>query len=118
MKFHVLRFEPVGRGVAAAQRPALERHIDRHVEDEREVGQEIADGDPLEALDQAPVDLAERALIDAGGIGEAVAHHPFAGGKRRLDGAADMVFARRREQHGFGVRARAAWRRPTAARGG
>ena len=81
-------------------------------------GNEIADGDPFEALDQAPVDLAERALIDAGGIGEAVAHHPFAGGERRLDGAADMVVARGGEQHRFGVRAQAAWPRRRAARGG
>ena len=93
MKFRALGFKAIRRAFAAACRRALARHIDRYVEHEGQIGSEIADGDPLQSLDQPLVDIAERALIDTRGVGETVAHHPFAGGKRRLDGAADMVFA-------------------------
>ena len=38
----------------------------------------FADRDPLQPLDQPRIDVAEHALIDARGIGEAVADHPAA----------------------------------------
>ena len=64
------------------------------------------------------VHLAERALIDAGGIDEAVADHPFAGLQRRPDGVAHVIVARGREQDRLGLRARAAWRCRTTGCGG
>ena len=105
MKFHVLRLEAVGLGLAAAQFYAFEAELDRHVEHQSEVGREIADRHALEALDQPLIDLAEDALIDARGIGEAVADHPFAGIERRQDRASHVIVARRRKQHRLDVRA-------------
>ena len=53
----------------------------------RQVGTHVADRDPLERLDQARIDLAEHALIDARGIGKAVADDPLARVERRQDRA-------------------------------
>ena len=63
------------------------------------------DRDALKAADQTLVDVAERALIDARGIDEAVADHPGSGFNRRQDRIAHMIVARRREQDrlGFGA---------------
>ena len=65
---------PLPRRRVGARQP----DVRRHVEDEGEIGHGGADGDALQAADQLRVDLAERALIDAGRIDEAVADHPFA----------------------------------------
>ncbi len=67
-------------------------------------GDEIADRDPFESLDQPLIDLAENALIDAGGIGETIADHPCAGIERRQDGGSHVIVARGGKQHRFGVR--------------
>jgi hypothetical protein len=104
VKLDILRFEPIGRGAAAALLDALERGLNRHVEDHGEVGRKIADRNPFEALDQPLVDMAEHTLVDAGRIGKAVADHPFARCQRRQDGALDMVVAGGREQHRFHLR--------------
>ena len=104
MKLHVFRLEAVGLGFAAAQFDPLQPELDRHVEDQSEVGRKIADRNAFEPFDQPLIDLAEDALIDARGIGEAVADHPFAGIERRQDGALHVVVARRRKQHRLDLR--------------
>ncbi len=77
-----------------------------------------ADGDAFEAADQPRVDVAERALIDAGRIDEAVADHPVAGGDRRADHVAHDDRRARRQTKSPRFRLRAAWQGPRAEYGG
>ncbi len=103
MKFDRLRLEAVGRALAAPALGARQADRRRHVEDEGEIGHGGADRHAFEAADQLGVDLAERALIDAGGIDEAVADHPFAVHQRRPDRRAHVIVARGREQDRLGL---------------
>ena len=64
-----------------------------------------ADRHALEAANDAGVDVAQGALIDARGVDEAVADDPFAALERRDNHGADMVIARRGEQDGLDLRA-------------
>ena len=75
-----------------------------HVENEREVRLQPVQRHALQSLDQFQIDLAELALIDAGGIGEAVAQHPDALPQGWLDDVMHMVVARGGKQHGFSFR--------------
>ena len=74
--------------------------------------------DALERRGSARIDVAEHALIDAGRIGEAVADHPVAARERRLDACCGRGRRARPRTASPRPRRRAAWRRPTAARGG
>src|SRR5579863_10593748 len=91
MKFNVLGLEAVGLGFAAAQLDPLQSQFDRYVEDQSEVSRQIADRNPLQALDEPLIDLAQDALINARGIGKAVANHPFTGTERGQDGTLHMI---------------------------
>ena len=99
MKIDLLRLEAIGIGAAAPARRALQPQFGGNVEDECQVWMEIADRNPFEGLDEAQIHVSQDPLIDAGGIGEAVANDPFASGKRRRDGALDMIVAGGGEQH-------------------
>ena len=105
VKLDRLGFEAVGGAARAPARGARQADGCRHVEHEGQVRHGGADGDALEPADQLSVDLAERALIDAGGIDEAVADHPFAVDQRRPDHVAHVIVARGREQDGLGLHA-------------
>jgi hypothetical protein len=97
-----LVLEAVDRLGAPAAGGARQAGLGRQVEEEREVGHGVADHQALEAADQLGVDPAQRALVDAGRIDEAVAHHPLGLIEGRPDGGADVVVARRREQQRLG----------------
>ena len=104
MKIDCLCLETIGICAAAPPRRPLQSQCGGYIEDEREIGIKVADGYALERLDQALIDFAERPLIDARGIGEAIANDPVARFERRQDGAADMVVAGSGEQHRFRLR--------------
>ena len=105
MKFDRLRLEAVGRALAAPAFGARQADRRRNVEQECKIGHGGADRHAFEAADQLGVDFAERALIDAGGIDEAVADHPFAGLQRRPDGGAHVIVARGCKQDRLGFSA-------------
>src|SRR5581483_3741528 len=102
VKVELFGLEPIGCRTAPPPGGALQAKRDGHIENDRQVRLEFADRDPLQGLDQTRIDCTDGALIDPGRIGEAVAHYPFAGLERWLDGALDVILARRSEQHGFG----------------
>ena len=62
-------------------------------------------GHLLQRLDEGGIEVAGHALVDAGGIEEAVAQHDRAALDRRPDHLLDMVGARRGEQHRLHLRA-------------
>ncbi|GCC49462.1 hypothetical protein chiPu_0033995, partial [Chiloscyllium punctatum] len=89
--------------VAAARGGALQSDLDRHIEDEGQIGLEIADRHALHRVDQFGRHLPELALIGARRIEEAVAQHPDALVERRQDHRADVVVARRGKQQRLGL---------------
>ena len=87
---------------AAPRRSTLEPGLDRKVEDQRQVGPEVADGHVVERAQHRAVDAVAVALIGHGGVGEAVGHDPGAlpdGGQNRR---AQMLAARREVQQRLG----------------
>ena len=58
MKFDVFRLEPVGRAGAAAGGRALHADLDRDIENDGQIGLEIADRDPLHRVENRRRDLA------------------------------------------------------------
>ena len=61
----------------------------RHMEEERERGPRVADGEINHGFDVREIKFATVALIRGGGIVKAVAHDDFAGGEGRADEFAD-----------------------------
>ena len=118
VKFDRLRLEAVGRALAAPALGARQSDRRRNVEDEGEIGHGRADRHAFEAANELLSTLPSDALIDARGIDEAVADHPFAVDQRRANGRAHVIVARGREQDRLGLRRRAAWRRRTREYGG
>ena len=57
MKLEVFRLEPVGRAGAAAGRRALHADLYRDIENDRQIGLEIADGYPLHRIENAGSDV-------------------------------------------------------------
>ncbi len=102
VKIERLALETVGGLVAAPLLGTRQTRLRRHVEYEGEVGLERAHGHPLQRLEQVLVDAAERPLVDAGGVDEAIADHPAAAFQRGQDRMADVVVAGGREQDRFG----------------
>ena len=58
----------------------------------------------MQPIDQVEPQRAGEALIDAGGIDEAIAQHPAARGKRRLDQTLDMILPGGEKQQRLGER--------------
>ena len=102
MELDRFRLEAVRRAGPAPALRARKADRRRHVEQECHVRLGVvADRDALEAANELGVDPAERALIDARGIDEAVADDPAAGLKRGQNGVAHMIVTRRGEQEGL-----------------
>ena len=73
MESGALALEPVRLlPFAASRRGARQPFFHRQIEDEREIGPDIADGDALKAGDQRRIELARRALIGPRRIGETI----------------------------------------------
>ena len=98
VKTQPLLLEPVGDGGSASLDGALQANRDRHIENERKVGFQIANRHTFHCAEQLRIDFAEFALIDARRIREPVAQHPRPRFKRRLDNLIDVVIARGRKQ--------------------
>src|SRR5205823_4485002 len=73
MKLERFALEPVGTPFAAPFLGARKANFGWRVENEGEIGLELADGDLFEEIDQLQVHLAERALVNPGRVDEAVA---------------------------------------------
>ncbi len=76
MKFYVFGFESVRRAATAAGGGALHPDLHRDVENNRQVGLEIADRDPLHRIENRRRDMAQPALIHPGRVRKPVAQHP------------------------------------------
>ena len=85
-----------------SRRSASEADPGGQVEHHGEVGAALGRGDLFQRADQARVHLAKGALIDAGGISEAVADHECAARQGRQNRLHHMVDARRGKEHGLG----------------
>jgi hypothetical protein len=103
MKFHIFGFEPVRRASAAAGGGALHADLHRDVENNGQVGLEIADGDPLHRIENRWRDLAEPALIHPGRVRKPVAQHPDSLIQGRLNHRTHMIVARGSKQQRFGI---------------
>src|ERR1700687_4857768 len=82
------------RGSAAALLRALHADLFRDVENNGQIGLEIADGYPLHRIQNRRRDLPQAALIGTRRIRKAVTQHPYSLIERRLDDGAAMVVAR------------------------
>jgi hypothetical protein len=96
-----LLFEPV---IAAARRGAGEAHLDRKVEDQREVGTELAGDEAIKRFKLGARNAARAPLIGDGGIGEAVGDDPDPLFQRRPYGTHEVVAARRSNEERLGDR--------------
>ena len=96
MKFLALILESIGLALPAPLFNPGKPHVRRHVEDERQIGLELAHGDAFKAFDELQVHLAEDALIDKRRVAEAVAHHPSAA-RTRPDLARSVGYGTSRE---------------------
>ena len=94
-----LRLEPIRSLLRASGGGAGEADLRGKIEDQGEVRTASASGDLFQRADESRVHLAQRALIDARGIREAVANHEGAARQRWQDRLRHMVDARRRKQH-------------------
>ena len=87
---------------AAAGEAAGEGELRGEVEDEGEVGLD-ADGERVQRVDHGAEAGAGDALVDAGGVGEAVGDDRGAAGERRADGALEVVAAGGGEEEALGL---------------
>src|SRR5262249_13256456 len=104
MKLQIFRLEAIDAVPAPPRRRALEAELGGNVENERDVRPRIAHGDALQALDHARIDVAERALVNPGGVGEAVADDPASGPERGPDELAQVIVTGGGEQNRLRVR--------------
>ena len=98
VKGQPLRFEPVGRPRPPSLGRPLEADFRVEVEDQRQVGPVRADGQALERGDELRRQIARRALIGPGRIGEPVGNDPGSARERRQDRLVEMVDAGGGEQ--------------------
>src|SRR3974377_1026387 len=104
MRFDLFCFETIRVGGVAPSLCPFQSQCYRHIKYEGQIWMKITKRHALERLDQALIDLAEHPLIDARGIGEAIANHPMACVECRQNSAADMVVAGGGKQHGLRLR--------------
>ena len=89
----------------AARGAAGHADLDRQVEHQGEIGPMRAEQRRLQGVDQLQAEPAGAALVDAGGVGEAVAQHPAAAVEGGQDRAVEMVLAGGQEEVELGQRA-------------
>ena len=90
IKIERLIFHPVEKFTAAS---AFEADTRIEINDEREVGTAIADGEFIDELDPRRIELASGALIDSGRIKKTVGNYDLASGQGRLDDFPDELGA-------------------------
>ena len=94
----------VGAGAFIAAPGACEACLCIDVDEDRDVGPEAATGDAVEIAHDFGVESAPAALIDQGGIGEAVAEHGAAGFERGPDHFVDILGAAGKVEQELGAR--------------
>ena len=99
MKGQPLRFEPVGGPRLPSLARPLEADFRIEVEDQGQIGPVRADRQALERGDELRRQIARRALISPGRIGEPVGNDPGSARERRQNRLVEMVDARGGEQH-------------------
>jgi len=96
VKIPVEPLEPIS--AAWAQRCPRKALFDRQVEDQRQIGSEIANRKPLQHGQIAQRNAAAIALIRQGRVVEAIANHPATRIESRPDEPGDMLAPRRVKQ--------------------
>src|SRR5438067_1661198 len=86
--------EEVGALAAAPLFGARKSHIRAHVENESNVGFELAQGNALQRADELLVQMPKRALVDPRRVEEAIRDDPGAAGECRLDCILYVIIAR------------------------
>jgi hypothetical protein len=99
-KRRLFLFEAVGIGGGGMQ--ALLGDGDRRIEDQRQVGLQVAEHPPRQRWSLFPIKAAPSSLVGEGGIDETVADHPIAAIKCRFNDLRDMLAPCREHQQRFG----------------
>src|SRR5262245_56072995 len=94
--------EAVGHLLAAPLAGACKSNFGRDIENEGEVGLEVADAYAFKRADEKRIKAPESALVDSRGVDKSIADNPRALRKRGLDGAAHVVATGSGEQQRFG----------------
>ena len=102
VEIDVLALHAVGQVGGALLEPG-EAHLGGHVDHDGDIGHDVADGEAVDLRDGIGGQLAGDALINGGGIEEAVAEHVFAGEKRGRDDLAHQLRAGGGEEQQLGL---------------
>ncbi len=101
MGLQLLLFETIRIVVAGPELRPLEADAGRQIENHGQIRHDAVDRHTLEALDEALLEIAGDALVDARGIHEAVAKHDRALFERWADDLFDVVAAGRGKENRF-----------------
>ena len=94
-----LGLETIGRPASACTR---EPELGRKIEQECQIGSQLALNQALEQCDARGIQSASAALIGVGRVGKAIAEHPDTGLERGTDRLGQMLGARREHEEQLG----------------
>ena len=105
VKLERLLFHPIDPGGGAdPAHHAGARRLDIDIEEEGEIGPAFADRESIEVADHFLVEPARDALVNGGGIGEAIGDHDRPAIERRLDHFPNELAAARFKKQQLGFR--------------